>query len=180
MSHGVHTVAPDFWTLLNGHAGGLTFAVALITLGVAVMTYCSQRKSEKLQKRATEIQDRMDAREFELHRSRAEVAMKYVLQLAHLAANQSTHNNPIAPHDYSDIVKGWETTVPYLPNCELKTRAQDLFAIMLPAPKAVPGYIANYNQTIEQEVDRFKRDLKEKNLISECEEKIRSMERTTE
>lgn len=40
MSHGVHTVAPDFWTWLNGHAGVLTFVVAIITLAVAVIACC--------------------------------------------------------------------------------------------------------------------------------------------
>ncbi|WP_272880011.1 hypothetical protein [Sulfoacidibacillus ferrooxidans] len=39
MSHGVHTVATDFWNWLNDKAGVLTFAVTLITLAVAVMTY---------------------------------------------------------------------------------------------------------------------------------------------
>jgi|GEM_PF-5057624 len=204
MSHGVHSVGPDFWTWLNGHAGVLTFAVALITLAVAVITVVvaertrkSQLRSERLQeqtkaiqeeatriqqetydsqKRATEIQDRMDARDLEFRKSRADIALTRLLQQIHFTNNLITENFPGILYSLLQSIEGWSENLYHLPQCKLKFRAEKTFASIVPPKAGAAVNLIEYNKPVLEELQRLIRDLNEEGLLNGCREAIKNMQ----
>ncbi len=179
MSHGVHTVAPDFWTRLNSHAGVLTFVVAIITLSVAVITVVvaerprrSQWRSEKLQEQTKEIQDRMDARDLEFRKSRARASLGHLLQIIGSAANRASETP--AYDNLISLLQGWSDDLGQLPKCELKNICNDkLSGLRAPGQNSTVG--GDHMERIAYELNQLKTKLADRQLEVCCLEAIKNM-----
>ncbi len=183
--------------------GVLNLVVVIITAGVAViacvfagLTYWSQLRSEKLQertvaiqdetkkiqqetydsqKRATEIQDRMDARDLEFRKSRAEASLNHLLHIIRSAANRASIDNSAPVYD--DIValmNGWQEDLMYLPECELKRMVNDkLPGLVAPGNETSAG--GNHMGRTAYELEQLKTKLADGQLEDKCLEAIKNM-----
>ena len=163
--------------------GLLTFLVAVVTCWIAILTYRSQRetgllqrqtrdsqrRSEKSLERATEIQDRMDARDLEFRKSRADVGLVNLVRRLENIVN-------IGREDWMNnfdetMVNGWQEEVAQLPDCSLKEKVTKVFAEFVKPPQG-PG-IAASDGFVFQEVVKLHRSRTQ--FQEECREKIKVM-----
>lgn len=174
---------------LNSNSGFLTlvvafmtFVVAIITVIVAKRTYGSQMRSEELQKevrslqketydsqiRAEKIQQqtaaiqaRMDARDLEFRKSRAEAGSQrllYRIEVIHNLGREFWLN------DAAWLAQdGWQEEISYLPECELKSRAGTVFCSWTEASRIKDGHTKFYKKIcdIHDEIQKFKTDCRE-------------------
>ncbi len=182
--------------------GVVNLVIVIITAGVAViacvfagLTFRSQLRSEKLQeqtnaiqeeatriqqetydsqKRATEIQDRMDARDLEFRRLRAEAALSHLLHIIFSVANRASLKDSVSAYD--DIValmNGWQEDLMYLPECEIRKQAGDVFERFI-----VPGggYSQNHHmKSITSRLQQLRSNLLFDGLERDCREAIKNM-----
>lgn len=203
MLHGGYILVPDFWTWLNNHAGVLSLAVAIITLGVAVITgriadktQKSQLRSEKLQeqtkviqeeamriqrvtydsqKRTTEIQDRLDARDLEFRKSQAVASLGHLLRNIRSAANRASIDNPAPSYDeIIGLMNGWQGDLMYLPDCKFKSLvSEELPGLVAPGNGTSVG--GDHMKRVAYKLNQIRDKLADEQIEVECREKIKNM-----
>ena len=175
--------------------GVLNLVVVIITAGVAViacvfagLTFRSQVRSEKLQeqtkaiqeeatriqqetydsqKRATEIQDRMDARDLEFRKSRANASL---INLARRIENIANKGREFWLQNYDEsMVNGWHEEVMHLPDCALKRNAYDVFSKFV---EPIRGAGAANDGTFYNELMELHRELSRTELKNNCRKAI--------